>query len=133
MNFDSSYQKFVQYYNEKDFFRKIKKLSGKLGSGILYQLFVLFYLLSDKKVPYRKKIVIIAALGYFILPTDFVADFIPLLGFADDISFLLFAFNTVNEHITEEISNRARKTVEAIFKKKTSYSEKLSEKPLHTS
>jgi len=127
MNFSSSYNKLVQYYNEKDLFRKIKRLSGKLGAGVLYQVLVLYLLLSDKKVPYRKRLIIIAALGYFILPTDFVADFIPVIGFTDDISFLVFAIATVNEHISDEISNKARKAVEKLTRKRVSKDEEMIE------
>ena len=126
MNFSSSYNKLVQYYNEKDLFRKIKKISGKLGADILYHVLVLYLLLSDKKVPYRKRLIIIAALGYFILPTDFVADFIPVIGFTDDISFLVFAVASVNEHISDEISNKARKAVEKLTGKRVSEEEGMN-------
>ena len=126
MNFSNTYKNFVQYYNEKDFFKKIKKLSGKLGKGILYQLVVLYLVLSDKKVPYHKRLVIIAALGYFILPTDFIADFIPVFGFTDDVSFLVFALSTVNNHVTEEIKSRANKMVESLVGKKVIEEKNLS-------
>ncbi|HEY9115038.1 MAG TPA: YkvA family protein [Bacteroidales bacterium] len=128
MNFSSSYNQFVQYFNEKDFFKKLAKLSGKLGKGVLYHLLLLFYMLADKSIPYRKRLIILAALGYFILPTDFIADFIPVLGFTDDVSFLVFAVSSVNEHITDDLSEKARKTVEILIGKKASKEEKISDK-----
>lgn len=128
MNFSSSYNQFVQYFNEKDFFKKLAKFSGKLGKGVLYHLLLLFYMLADKSIPYRKRLIILAALGYFILPTDFIADFIPVLGFTDDVSFLIFAVSSVNEHITEELTEKARKTVEKLIGKKVTKEEQILEK-----
>jgi len=128
MNFTSTYHQFVRYFNENDFFKKLAKFSGKLGKGVLYHLLLLFYMLSDKSIPYRKRLIILAALGYFILPTDFIADFIPVLGFTDDVSFLVFAVSSVNEHITDDLSEKARKTVEILIGKKASKEEKISDK-----
>lgn len=127
MNFHASYRQFVQYFNENDFFKKLTKFSGKLGKGVLYHLLLLFYMLADKSIPYRKRLIILAALGYFILPTDFVADFIPVLGFTDDVSFLIFAVSSVNEHITDELSEKARKTVEKLIGKEVSEEKGISE------
>jgi uncharacterized membrane protein YkvA (DUF1232 family) len=127
VNFTSTYHQFVRNFNEKDFFKKLAKFSGKLGKGVLYHLLLLFYMLADKSIPYRKRLIIIAALGYFILPTDFVADFIPLLGFTDDVSFLVFAVATVNDHISDEISNKARKAVEKLTGKKVTKEEEKDE------
>lgn len=128
MNFSKTYHQFVKYFNEKDFFKKLAKFSGKLGKGVLYHLLLLFYMLADKSIPYRKRLIILAALGYFILPTDFIADFIPILGFTDDMSFLVFAVSSVNEHITEELSEMARKTVEILTGKKVTKEEQNLEK-----
>ena len=52
-------------------------------------------------------VVIVAALGYFILPTDLLADIIPVLGFTDDIAFLSFAVSTVSSFLTPEIKKKA--------------------------
>jgi uncharacterized membrane protein YkvA (DUF1232 family) len=118
MNFSTSYHRFVQYFNEHDFFKKIAKFSGKLGEGALYHLFLLFFMLADKNIPYRKRVIIMAALGYFILPTDFIGDFIPVLGFTDDVSFLIYAVSSVNEHITPELSEKAKNAVEKLSRRK---------------
>jgi uncharacterized membrane protein YkvA (DUF1232 family) len=39
--------------------------------------------------------VCIAALGYLILPTDAVADFIPVLGHGDDLAMLTAALSAI--------------------------------------
>lgn len=42
-------------------------------------------LLGDDRVPRARKVVLAAAAGYAILPTDIVADRIPVLGVLDDL------------------------------------------------
>lgn len=48
-------------------------------------------LLSDPRVPRRSKIALGAAAAYVASPIDVVPDFIPVLGWADDILFLMMA------------------------------------------
>jgi uncharacterized membrane protein YkvA (DUF1232 family) len=44
-------------------------------------------------------VIIITAFVYFLSPLDLVPDFIPMLGFADDIALMTFVFNSVSEEI----------------------------------
>ncbi len=47
----------------------------------------------------KNVIILIATLIYFLSPIDLIPDFIPLLGFADDIALVTFVFNSVSEEI----------------------------------
>jgi len=58
---------------------------------------------------------IAAALGYFILPTDAIFDFTPLIGYTDDLGVLLFALTQVSSNITPEIKAKARKKLRDWF------------------
>lgn len=42
---------------------------------------------------------IIGSLLYFLMPLDLIPDFIPVTGFADDISIIFLVFNSINEDI----------------------------------
>lgn len=42
-------------------------------------------LASDRQVPWGVRLWLLALLGYLLLPFDLVPDFIPVLGFADDV------------------------------------------------
>jgi uncharacterized membrane protein YkvA (DUF1232 family) len=68
-----------------------------LGWGRFFQLLVhlpsflkLFARLAkDPRVNIAPKLVILGVLAYVVLPTDLVPDFIPGLGYADDLAVLL--------------------------------------------
>jgi len=104
----STLRKYVELYSETDLFTKLSKVGLKIGAEVLFYVILLYYLLSDKSVPIKNKLVIMGALGYFILPTDLIADFIPVLGFTDDAAFLSFALSSVLGFVTPEVIKKAK-------------------------
>jgi uncharacterized membrane protein YkvA (DUF1232 family) len=48
-------------------------------------LVLLRRLLSDRRVPRRRKLVLLALVGYLSMPFDLVPDFIPVAGQLDDV------------------------------------------------
>jgi len=59
----------------------------------------------------RVRGVLLGALAYFVVPTDFIPDFIAGLGFTDDAAVLLLAIQTVSGHIKESHRDRAREAL----------------------
>jgi len=110
-------KKYLKYYNESAFRKKLIKLSGKLSNQLLTYLLVLYELIKDKKIPNKTRLIFIAALGYFILPTDLISDFLPVLGFTDDLAFLTYAISTASTYITPEVLEKAREKKDQILKK----------------
>jgi uncharacterized membrane protein YkvA (DUF1232 family) len=55
-------------------------------------------MMRDPATPMWVKGVCIAALGYLILPTDAVTDFIPVLGHGDDLALLTAALSAIATH-----------------------------------
>jgi uncharacterized membrane protein YkvA (DUF1232 family) len=53
-----------------------------------------------REIPWRSLLMIIGSLIYFLMPLDLIPDFIPVTGFADDISIIFLVFNSINEDIT---------------------------------
>ena len=51
---------------------------------------------------------LIAALAYFVVPTDLIPDFIASIGFTDDAAVLLAAIQTVTPHIKDGHRTQAR-------------------------
>lgn len=59
-----------------------------------------FYATGDYRgIDLKNVVIIITAFVYFLSPIDLIPDFIPMLGFADDIALVTFVFNSVAEEI----------------------------------
>ncbi len=56
-------------------------------------------LLRDPQTPIWVKGLCVAVLGYLIVPTDVVSDFIPVLGYSDDLAALTAALATIVAHM----------------------------------
>jgi len=110
-------QKYSKYFTESAFRNKLAKLSGKIGGKLLYYIIVLYELMRDNDIPLKNRLIFVAALGYFILPTDLVSDFIPGLGFADDLAFITYAMSSATDYITPEVREKARKKVDQLLKR----------------
>ena len=98
---------YTKYYSESDLFKKLKKASGSLGSHVLYYVLMLYFLISDKTIPIKVRLAFVAALGYFILPTDLVTDFLPVIGYTDDMALLTFVIGNATNYISPEIKEKA--------------------------
>lgn len=69
----------------------------KLAADAVYLLPNLIKLLGrlvrDPRVPRRSKVVIGAALAYLVSPVDLIPEFVPVIGFADDVLLVSYAVN----------------------------------------
>ena len=101
-------KKYQSEFSEPKFWDKMKKAAKSAGKKVIEMALLLFYVLQSPDVPIAKKTIIIGALGYLILPFDFIPDFIPALGFTDDAAALAAALKTINSSITPEIEARAK-------------------------
>ena len=62
-----------------------RRSEARALAGFIPDCVVLFRrLLRDERVPRRRKVVLVALLGYLVLPIDLVPDFIPVAGQLDD-------------------------------------------------
>ncbi len=92
--------KYRRLYSEASFWGKLKLLARSAGMKVVYAALLLHYLMKSDEVPLKTKLMISAALGYFILPVDFIPDFAPLIGFTDDLGVLLLILRHVAKNIT---------------------------------
>lgn len=107
--------KYSRYFSNEKFKKKVIKVARIAGIKVIYASFLLYYSLMDDNFPAKERILILGALGYFILPVDLIPDAVPFVGFTDDFIALLFALKKVYTHITPEISEKAKAKVIAIF------------------
>lgn len=80
------------------FWRTAKRAAGHIP--FMDEVVAGYFCALDKKTPLRTKAVLLAALGYFVLPTDTIPDFIFGLGFTDDMAVLTAAITAVRAHMT---------------------------------
>lgn len=96
---------YSRHYNEDDFFAKIKKAASNAGAHAIYVALSLYY--SLEKASVTDKMLIFGALGYFILPTDLIPDFVIGLGYTDDLAALLIVYNRLKANIDERVEAKA--------------------------
>lgn len=83
-------KKYEKVYSEGELWKKIKDVAKKAGKPVIKNALLLYYALQSGGVSAMDKARIVGALGYFILPTDLIADILPLVGFTDDAGVILF-------------------------------------------
>lgn len=75
------------------------KFSQRLG--VMLRLIKSYVNGSYRQVKVQNIILLIAAIIYFVMPLDLIADFIPITGFIDDFTVLLWVYQKVQEEIDE--------------------------------
>lgn len=108
-------ENYQSLYSESGFWDKVEKVATIVGIKTVYAALLLYYVLQDKTVPLQQRAIIYGALGYFILPIDLIPDYIPFVGFADDLSALLYAVHAVWKSVTPEMKARAKERLHSWF------------------
>lgn len=103
-----NYDKYRKYFSDDQFWGKLKKLARKAGIKIVYAALLLYYVLRNPATPRADRTKIIGALGYLILPADLIPDFLPAVGYTDDLAALMWALYSVARNVTPEVKIMAR-------------------------
>ena len=96
----------------QDFWAKLKRVARQIPFA--EDIAAAYFCTLDPATPSRVKVVLLGAIAYFVLPLDAVADFLPLLGFADDAAIIAAAISQVAGAITEEHRDKAREAMREI-------------------
>jgi uncharacterized membrane protein YkvA (DUF1232 family) len=83
---------------KRDFWAKLRTLGRHLP--FVEDLLAAYYCALDPATPARVRVMLLAALAYFILPFDLIPDMLPVFGFADDAALLAATIALVSSHIT---------------------------------
>ena len=91
---------------------KIRKFAKEAGEEVIYKVLLLFYALKFES---NKELLtlIYGALGYFIFPYDVIYDYIPVIGFTDDLIVLNMVLDLV--YICDEIKERSLRQLDRWF------------------
>ena len=77
---------------------------------------VIFLVLKDKETPVIAKVFAGVTVAYALSPIDLVPDFIPVLGYLDDIILLPMLMTLTIKFIPKDVLERNRKQAECIWK-----------------
>lgn len=91
------------------FWPKMKRFAGRIPFAP--EAVATFYAASDPKTPRRAKLLILAALAYFVAPTDAIPDIIAGLGFTDDATVFWAVWAMVKDHVTTDHHARAKQAL----------------------
>ncbi len=83
----------------------MKKAIQLFSLKIKKHIFVLYEVNKHPKTPKSAKIIIMIALGYALSPIDLIPDFIPVLGYLDDLIILPMLIYLALRFIPSEIWN----------------------------
>ena len=114
-DFDKLIEGQEKHYSDKKFLNKFKNFGGGLGYKVMQAAATLFVALRSPDMPKSNKLIVLGALGYFILPLDLIADFLPLVGLTDDAFVILTALSKVYMSITDDMKLEAKNMVDTKF------------------
>ena len=78
---------------------KIKKT--KRNKGLLNHVGALKNYFLDKDVKWYRKSIVVAAIIYFITPVDAMPDFVPMLGYLDDLGVIAWTIRFLGREISD--------------------------------
>ena len=87
--------------------RKIARIAKRAG---------LHYAVRNPATPAWARRVIYGALAYLVLPLDAIPDFLPGVGYTDDLSVIAAALAAVAYYITPEVKQQAEQATNRWFK-----------------
>lgn len=91
---------------------KIKEKSTKLKTEIP----AVFLALKHKKTPWYAKVFAALTVAYALSPVDLIPDFVPVLGYLDDIIILPLLIAVTVKLIPEEVFDICRRESEGMWK-----------------
>lgn len=73
-----------------------------------HEISALYYACRDPRLPWLPKVIAGIAIGYALSPIDLIPDFIPILGYVDDIIILPLLIALAIRLIPPEVMEQAR-------------------------
>jgi len=96
---------------DEGFWRKLKRHAGRIPFA--QEAVAAWYCTRDPQTPSHIKLAAMAALAYFVIPTDALPDVIPTLGFTDDAAVFWAVWNMIRSHVTDEHRDMAARALDA--------------------
>ncbi len=91
----------------------ISKLKGR-AAALKREAYALYIAARDPRVPWYAKVVMGLVLAYAFSPIDLIPDFIPVLGYLDDLIIVPLGIALVLRMIPAQVMTDARKQAEEL-------------------
>ncbi len=105
----------VGSYSAERLFSKLGRFARVAGRFVVERALRLYYAAQHPGTPEWAKRVIYAALAYFVIPVDIIPDFVPAIGYTDDLGTMLVALLIVSVYVTPDVKAKARAKVRDWF------------------
>jgi uncharacterized membrane protein YkvA (DUF1232 family) len=97
---------------ERGFWPKIRKVAARVP--FVSEALAVWYCARDDATPVAAKGMMLAALAYFVVPTDAVPDFIAGLGYTDDAAVFTAMLAIVGRHLKPRHRDAAKAAVDRL-------------------
>lgn len=95
-------------------FEKIKQRSGNLKA----ETYALYLSARDPRTPWYAKLLVAAIVAYALSPIDLIPDFIPVIGYLDDLVLvplgIFLAIKMIPKPVLDDCRARAQKTIQNV-------------------
>ena len=91
------------------FWPKLRRTAARIPFA--KDLLSVYYCARDPETPTAAKGVMLAALAYFVLPTDAIPDILAGVGFTDDAAVIAAVLGTLGANIKSRHRDKARETL----------------------
>ncbi|MCX5954436.1 MAG: DUF1232 domain-containing protein [Cyanobacteria bacterium] len=91
------------------------RLVRRAGRTVARPALECFEMLLDGDTPHQARLTVLAALTYLLLPVDLIPDFLPAIGFGDDMVALTALLGLCGRHLTPAIRRRAQSRLDRWF------------------
>lgn len=92
------------------FWPKIRRVAAKVPFA--REALSVWYCAKDEETPIAAKGMMLAALAYFVLPTDAIPDFIAGLGYTDDAAVFTALMAVIGKNLKPRHREAAKRTIE---------------------
>ncbi len=91
---------YADRFNPDEMWEKLKTQAAKAGQDLVVMVLTIYYTIRDRikgsnvasDIPMSDVLLLAGAIAYFVCPADAIPDFIPALGYTDDLAALTFAY-----------------------------------------
>ena len=111
----TKHNEFEDAFSEQGFWSKLKLYARSAGKEVVEKALLLYYAAQVENAPAWAKATIAAALGYFIVPLDAIADLTPAVGYADDLGVLALAIAAVATYINDDVRDKTASKIQDWF------------------